>query len=105
MIKGAAEKAMHRKGGGFSSSKEDVGDEDDDAQKEVLMERAWPGFEPGTTRTLSEYHTPRPPGHTFHFHYYHHHHHNTANTTLLSSITSIPTYTSNAITHSYRETD
>ncbi|GAA50451.1 centrosomal protein POC5 [Clonorchis sinensis] len=24
---------------------------------------AWPGFEPGTTRTLSEYHTPRPPGH------------------------------------------
>lgn len=24
--------------------------------------RAWPGFEPGTTRTLSEYHTPRPPG-------------------------------------------
>ncbi len=25
---------------------------------------AWPGFEPGTTRTLSEYHTPRPPGHT-----------------------------------------
>ena len=26
---------------------------------------AWPGFEPGTTRTLSEYHTPRPPGHMF----------------------------------------
>ncbi len=101
MIKGAAEKAMHRKGGGFSSSKEDV---DDDAQKEVLMERAWPGFEPGTTRTLSEYHTPRPPGHTFRFHYYQHHH-NTDNTTPLSSTTSIPTYTSNAITHSYRETD
>lgn len=26
---------------------------------------AWPGFEPGTTRTLSEYHTPRPPGRRF----------------------------------------
>ncbi|KAL5964935.1 hypothetical protein TSMEX_007333 [Taenia solium] len=31
-------------------------------EKRRLGARAWPGFEPGTTRTLSEYHTPRPPG-------------------------------------------
>ena len=26
----------------------------------IKKSRARPGFEPGTTRTLSEYHTPRP---------------------------------------------
>ena len=33
------------------------------SSKSNRYKRAWPGFEPGTTRTLSEYHTPRPPGH------------------------------------------
>ena len=32
-------------------------------QKHLQKERARPGFEPGTSRTLSGNHTPRPTGH------------------------------------------
>ena len=31
----------------------------------IIKQRACPGFEPGTSRTLSENHTPRPTSHAF----------------------------------------
>ena len=38
---------------------------DDTVREEMkkVFNRAWPGIEPGTSRTLSENHTTRPPSH------------------------------------------